>query len=105
MKVKVSTRGGVQPVWSRGGRTLYFRDKTDILSVPVTATGASLQAGVATRVVSDRWLRSRGANHTTYDVFADGSVLLLQLVGNSQPPEVHVHGVFNWFDELKKKLP
>jgi Tol biopolymer transport system component len=43
-RVQVSSEGGVEPVWSRDGRELFFMNGRDLLAVPIQ-TGSALTAG------------------------------------------------------------
>lgn len=43
-KWPISTHGGVQPVWGRDGKELYYKSTDKIVAVPVKI-GASFEAG------------------------------------------------------------
>jgi Tol biopolymer transport system component len=100
-KVQVSTDGGVQPVWARGGRELYFRSATHVMAARVSSAGGP-SVDRPTPLFKDPYLRSQGVNHTGYDVFPDGSFLFADLPRNgpatAAPPSFLA--VFNWFVEL-----
>jgi Tol biopolymer transport system component len=99
-KTQVSTDGGVQPVWSRDGRELYFRSSTHLMAARVAAGGLTVERPIA--LFKDTYLTPQGDNHTAYDVFPDGSFLLLDLPRSGAPdaaPPSFI-AVFNWFEEL-----
>ena len=54
--IPVSASGGVGPVWSRDGRTLFYESaqtgERTLMSVPVPVDGGTLKLGTASRVVS-----------------------------------------------------
>ena len=51
-----SASGGVGPVWSRDGRTLFYESAQSgerlLMSVPVSVDGGTLKLGTPSRVVS-----------------------------------------------------
>ena len=99
-KTRVSTDGGVQPVWSRDGRELYFRSSTHLMAARVATGGLTVERPI--ELFKDTYLRPQGDNHTAYDVFPDGSFLLIDLprsgAADAAPPSFIA--VFNWFEEL-----
>jgi hypothetical protein len=79
-KLQVSTEGGEQPLWSRDGRSIFFRDGRSVAAVrfepgPPTA----LSPPVA--LFPDRYDRPQGDTHTGYDVFPDGRFLMAEPTG------------------------
>ena len=100
-KTQVSTDGGVQPIWSRNGRELYFRSSTHLMAAQVSTAGG-LNVDRAIPLFRDMYLSPQGDNHIGYDVFPDGSFLFIDLprsgATNAAPPSFIA--VFNWFEEL-----
>ena len=102
-RVQVSSVGGGEPVWSRGGRELAFRrgDTVMVASVDI-ATGA-----VSNPVVLFSGPYAVAPDFTdprSYDVTADGErFLMLKLPAGGSRSRVHI--VTNWFDELRTKVP
>jgi serine/threonine-protein kinase len=103
---QVSSGGGKQPLWSRAGNELFFRDFNGaVLSVPVTP-GPTFAPGRPVRIIAGSGYHGAGAQGggRTYDVSPDGRrFLMLKLAGQSQAPQLVV--VLNWFDELKRMAP
>ena len=100
-KVSISNGGGVQPVWARDGRALYFRSDTDLMVARLGAAPApAFQPSVA--VFKDRFARPQGAAHTTYDVFPDGSLLFLESMNTQEgtAPARIVVAAFHWLENL-----
>jgi Tol biopolymer transport system component/tRNA A-37 threonylcarbamoyl transferase component Bud32 len=70
-RVQISSDGGVEPVWSRDGRRLFYRTGRDVMA-------ATLQFGPTTALVTkrDRLFEDRYAYainpHANYDVMPDG---------------------------------
>ncbi len=72
---RVSTEGGVSPVWSRDGRELYFVRGNSIFGVEVR-TGGGVRIGDERLVFShDRLTRDDWGNRT-FDSLPDGGFLV-----------------------------
>jgi serine/threonine-protein kinase len=103
---QVSVGGGRQPLWSRDGRELFYRDFSGaILSVPVVLT-PGFTAGEVTRVLDGADYKGGGPDMSgrTYDVSLDGRrFLMLKPTASDRIGSVVV--VLNWFDELKRLAP
>jgi hypothetical protein len=99
----VSDAGGDNPVWSRNGRELFYRDAADrIVAVEVTS-GADLELGARTPLFSaDGFLRGDG--HPMYDVSPDATrfIMLEEVSGTGNADLVLVR---NWFEELNRVAP
>jgi serine/threonine-protein kinase len=100
-KVQVSTDGGLQPVWARDGRELYFRSATHLMAARVTGAGR-LVVDRPVVLFSDSYLRPQGDSHTAYDVFPDGTFLFIDLPRTAKTTTMSPSfiAVFNWFEEL-----
>jgi serine/threonine-protein kinase len=103
---QISSGGGRQPVWSRAGSELFYRDFSGaLLSVPVTP-GPTLTPGRPVKIFEGTGYFGAGAQGSgrTYDVAADGRrFLMLKETGQSQAPQLVV--VLNWFEELRRLVP
>ncbi|HEY1179612.1 MAG TPA: hypothetical protein VGF17_25945, partial [Phytomonospora sp.] len=93
---QVSTKGGYEPRWTRGGRELVYRTSDSLFAVTVDPrTG---ETGRPTPLFAYQY-RPEGQSWS-YDVAADGSrFLMVKLPAQSAPRRVEV--VLNWFSELK----
>jgi serine/threonine-protein kinase len=98
--VRVSTRGGVEPLWDRTGRTLYYRDVGNLYSVEMDpATGSrTLEPRVVLR--GTYALHRRGA-HANYDVAPDSRSFLMvrPLEGGLSTVVAH-----HWAQELNARI-
>jgi Tol biopolymer transport system component len=106
-KWQVSTTGGSNPVWSRDGKTLFYRGSTPqlIFKVKYTAAGNSFVPGKA-----EAWSpKSVWASDTwTFDMSPEGArAVMLPLPDRRDIPAgtVHVTVLLNFFDELKRRVP
>ena len=102
---KISTRGGRQPLWSRTGRELYYRNFGGaIIAVPVAA-GERLSLGEPVTILpANPGYRGAGAalSARSYDLSPDGSRFLMIKQGEaSRPPSIVV--VQHWHEELKAR--
>ena len=97
-QVVVSPGSGTEPVWSRDGRHLYYRDGEQFVEVTYTTTPEF-------RVVSRAPLfadvyQLAAVPHANYDVYPDGSgFLALRATGSRQLIVTH-----NWGAELRRLL-
>jgi Tol biopolymer transport system component len=93
---QVSTKGGAEPRWTRGGRELVYR--TDDSLVAVTVDPRSGETGRPTALFAYPY-RPEGQSWS-YDAAPDGSrFLMVKLPPGSAPRRVDVG--LNWFEELK----
>jgi len=97
-KWMVSRGGGVDPVWSRDGKELFYLSYGEkVTAVPVTASDTTFDHASPTSLFSVR-LRQEGASRQ-YDVMPDGSFLLNAVVEAEAKP---LTLVMNWAKDLKK---
>jgi serine/threonine-protein kinase len=102
-RVKVSPAHGSEPMWTKGGRELVYRDGDKVMAVDIDlATGAS---GPPRLLFSGPYPDNPGwTRPRSYDVTPDGERFLMTRVPGEQPqPRIVV--VLNWFEELQDKVP
>ena len=104
-KEQVSTAGGVQPVWGRSGRELYFvNEDREMVAVEVTP-GDALQVGDRTPLftIPDDVLLLENDFYAMYDVDVDEQrfMMLRALEGGEAGRTVLM---LHWLDELKEQL-
>jgi serine/threonine-protein kinase len=99
---QVSSEGGSEPVWSRGGRELAFRRGDSVMVVAVDP--ASGTVGKPTLLFSGQYVSMTDWSvPRSYDVTADGERFLMLRLPPGGRSRVNV--VTNWFDELRTKVP
>ena len=97
-QVVVSPAFGTEPVWSRDGTRLYYRDATHFVEVAFTANPDFVVTS-RTSLFADPFVLAR-APHANYDVSPDG-VTFVAL----RPTEgVQLEVVHNWRTELRHQL-
>jgi dipeptidyl aminopeptidase/acylaminoacyl peptidase len=100
-RYQVSTDGGTEPLWSRDGRELFFRDASEhIVAVPIGA-GAEFSPG-APRALFDASAYVAVPNQRDYDITPDGQRFVM--VRNDVPTSGRIVVVFGFTAELKAKL-
>jgi Tol biopolymer transport system component len=106
-KWPISTGSGVFPEWSRNGKELFYRTPdSKIMVVTYTASGDSFHADKP-QLWSPGQFTDRGLANLNFDLHPDGKrFAVLKASGKDQTPAVNkVSFIFNFFDELRSKLP
>jgi Tol biopolymer transport system component len=88
--VRVSPRGGVDPVWARDGRELFYLEGNTLMSVAVDAK-TDFDFKPPTLLFEYRYRRS--SQPPSYDVAADGRFLVIKQASVTQPP---IEVITNW---------
>ncbi|HEX9692403.1 MAG TPA: protein kinase [Gemmatimonadales bacterium] len=101
-KTQISRSGGFSPVWSSGGREIYYRLPDRQVMVASLRTDPAL-AVTDRRLVFDGRRFASGSWHAQYDVHPDGS----QFIFIAAPDSGTLQGitvVVNWFAELRELM-
>ena len=107
--VMVSTGGGTEPVWARGGTELFYRKGDQMLGAQVE-TERTFSARTATVLFEGRYEADRrdvgvGGN-ANYDVSpASQRFVMVRHTGEGERVAPQIHVVLNWFEELKRLVP
>jgi hypothetical protein len=103
-KSQVSTEGGRQPVWARGGKEIFLRNGDKMMAVQVE-TKPSLKLSKPEILFEGRYERNAGwYGYANYDVTPDGQRFLM-IESEDEPAPTRIHVVLDWAEELKKKVP
>ena len=95
-KWQVSTNGGIDPVWSRDGRELYYYSADNKITVVDIKPGSQFQYGEPKALFEFNISRT----NTSFDVSKDGRFLLPALAEQAAAAPMTV--VLNWPQLLKK---
>jgi serine/threonine-protein kinase len=100
-KTKISTNGGLKPVWSRDGKELFYRSGGRMM------VAAKIETEPQLRVIGHEelfeWKYMNCIICKTYDVVPDGRFLMVN--DPKESPLQRINVVLNWFDELKRLVP
>ncbi len=98
--IPVSTDGGYGSIWAADGKTLfYWAQPARMMAVSIT-TEPAFSASSPREVLDRNQLRAVGYQ----DILPDGRHIMIQK-GEDEDDIKHVNVVFNWFEELKAKVP
>ena len=98
-KYPISARGGDEPMWSRDGRTLYYRESNKMMAATLSTNGGTFAVTSREALFDDRFART--THHANYDVAPDGSGFLMVQRGDSAST---VKVVLNLGAELRKRV-
>jgi len=93
----ISVNGGKEPVWSRDGRELFYRESTALMAVPVE-TADTFRAGLPARLFDGPFVADN-TGHASYDVSPDGKKFLM--IRNEEGGLTELRVVLNFPQELK----
>jgi Tol biopolymer transport system component len=86
---RISEGGGTEPVWSRSGREILYRQGDCLMRVDA-------EGGPIERLFEHAFERGPGDNLANYDVQPDGQIVMIERL--DRPHELRV--VVNWIREL-----
>jgi serine/threonine-protein kinase len=98
---RVSADGGVDPVWSRDGRELFYRNGARLLSAKVTVGAGGLRVETPRVLFEGGFVRDSSEGIRYYDAAADGRLLMLESAGDAT---VSVVLVRHWVEELARRI-
>jgi Tol biopolymer transport system component len=101
-KTLISSGGGREPLWSRDGRELFYRNGTAMMAVAITLDPTP-RAGKATKLFEGAYLSEGFSAHPVYDVARNGRFVMVKAAGGAPPPAPPVHVVLNWTDVLRAR--
>ena len=101
-KVLVSIQGGREPVWSRDGRELFYRNGDQLIAVPVMLRPTFRASKPQVLFERPYW---RFGFLRNYDVTADGGRFLFLKESEQAATATRIEVVLNWQEELKRLVP
>lgn len=103
VKITVTTSGGDQPVWSHDGRMIFFRANGQICVIDFQP-GPQPTVSNSRTLFADTYDSPQAGNHTGYDSFPDGKLLMLKSASEPGLQSTRIVMVLNWLDELNQQL-
>ena len=103
----ISVGGGSEPLWSRDGRELFYRNGNDDLIAVTVSSGSAAPPTGQQRVLFSATPYLADFNHRMYDVTPDGRrfVMIRLGVGDRGAAAAELIVVQNFFAELKRLVP
>jgi serine/threonine protein kinase/Tol biopolymer transport system component len=97
---RITSSGGLLPVWSRTGRELFFVRGATLMSVGIDANG---NASTSEHLVLDTAATGDvlDSKATVYDVMPDGQHFVISLAPPSTTPPYY-ELIVNWFEEVNR---
>jgi Tol biopolymer transport system component len=104
---KISLQGGRQPLWSRDGRELFYRDFSGAVMAVSVSDVPGFTAGEVMKIIDGSAYLGGGqlGSARTYDVSPDGRRLLMIKRGDLNSDTGTIVVVVNWHEELKRLVP
>jgi hypothetical protein len=101
----ISTEGGAEPLWSRDGKELFYRNGDRMMAVRILTAEPELIASPPRLLFQGRFQRgdTGGSPSTNYDVTEDGRFVMIQ--EDEAASAVTYHIVLHWTEELKRMVP
>src|SRR5690606_17139368 len=105
---QISSGGGRQPLWSRDGRELFYRDYAGAMMAAVVTLSPEFSPRPAVELCAAPGHLGSGAQGggRAYDLSLDGTRFLM--IKQSSPDDGAAQPlvvVFNWFEELERRAP
>jgi serine/threonine-protein kinase len=97
---QISNGGGVEPLWSRDGRELYYQSGARLMGVTVTP-GTAFSASTP-RVIHEGVFQKSINSNTPYTTTRDGQRFLRIQQVDPERVITHVSLVLNWFEEVAR---
>jgi hypothetical protein len=97
---QVSTGGGTEPVWSGGGKEIFYRNGPQMLSVEIS-TDPTFRVG-RTQVLFEGAYVSEQFGGPAYDVTRDGQRFVM--ISADRRPTTRLNVIVNWHADLVNRL-
>ena len=105
-KWQISTGGGLTPKWSRNDKDLFYvTDDNRIMVATYAASGDSFHADKPQLWSPGQFSSNYGLAAYNYDPHPDGKRFAVLKAPGEAPKVDKVSFIFNFFDELRRKVP
>jgi len=104
-RTRASIDGGTEPVWSRRGDELFYRNGRQYFSVAVSTSADGLRAGRPSLMFEGDFLvASLIPGFPSYDVMPDGRRFVMVARAGDTPRPVRLDVVLGWATDLERRL-
>lgn len=104
-RVRISTDGGAQPLWSPTTNELYFRYRNQAMVARYETNGNIFRADAPAVLFEMPPEPSLGTDRVTWDIAPDGDRFLVLEPSPGAAPRDEIHVTTNWFEELTRLVP
>jgi eukaryotic-like serine/threonine-protein kinase len=108
-RVPVSVAGGLEPLWSRDGKTLFYVAHGTLLAARIDESGGGFRPAKVDTLFSFadkgflvRTPPNRGPALGSYDVFPNGDFVVLASGGDADDSRTNIIAALNWQRMLKR---
>jgi serine/threonine-protein kinase len=102
---QVSTDGGLKPVWSPDGGSIYYRSGDGQVMVVAVSTSPRFRAGDSEVVGDDEYLIGTHMLSPNFDIAPDGRSFAFVKADEEWGRATEIRLVLDWFEELKRLVP
>ena len=102
-KWQISTEGGVEPVWSRNGKELFFGSNGQMMVVDLT-TEPTFRAGDPRPLFGGQYVTATSTWRPKYDVTSDGRRFVMIKRGRQELGVTELNVLLDGFEELKRRV-
>ena len=106
VREQISTNGGNNPLWSRDGRELYYRNGSNVMAVAIEPD-PRFRAEKPRSLFPDSYVSS-DVTSTGWDIHPNGKKFLMMkevAIESQESSRPKIYIVQNWFEELKERVP
>src|ERR1700737_1951149 len=105
-KWQISTEGGTEPMWARGGRELFYRngDKMMVAAIETKPVFGAAKPKLLFEGLYERGIISFSIEQN-YDVSPDSQRFLMIKASQQESVATQVNVVLNWSDEVRRLAP
>jgi len=99
--LRISPNGGVEPVWSRDGRELFYLEDDRMMAVEIRITPEFTFS--APKLLFEGRYAGRNQQPPSYDVATDGRFIMIKSAAAEMSPREDLVVVLGWLEELKRR--
>jgi len=99
-RFQISSGGGTEPLWSRDGRAIYFRQRDAVVEVPITAREGTIERAPPRTLFTGIFHVDRSGDQS-WDLAPDGRFLMLRPVGGGR---MELDVTLNWLADVRERL-
>jgi serine/threonine protein kinase/Tol biopolymer transport system component len=104
-RIRISTDGGTEPVWSRRGREIFYRQGMHYFSVAIPQDPSKRPGSPALMFDGDYVVPSQIPGNPSYDVTPDGTGFIMIAPAGVSSRLIRIDVMLGWTDALHRRLP